>query len=143
MSVKIVYGSGPTTLTFKRGPVNFRPYWDGRVHDNLASSGAARERVVEHLDILIGFDTPHLVIDDDMAAWAAFEAFALAGGGFKFYPSDGLSDYYNCVLEDAKWEPTRNAPKKYAAAVLVRVLQDSQAPAGPDVILRRFHGLSS
>jgi hypothetical protein len=143
MSVKVVYGSGPTTLTFKRGPVNFRPYFDGRVHDNLSTSGAARERVVEHLDLLISFDTPHLVIDDDMAAWGTFMVFALAGGGFKFYPSDGLGDYYNCVLEDPKWEPERNAPKKYGATVTVRVLQDSQAPASPDVILRRFYGLTS
>ena len=143
MSVKIVYGTGPTTLTCKRGPLNFNPYFDGRMHDNLSTSGAARERVTENLDILIFFEMPNLVIDDDMPAWGTFEAFALTGNGFKFYPSDGLPDYYNCVLEDLKWEPKRNAPKKYAATVLVRILQDSQAPISPDVILRRFYGLTS
>ena len=145
MSVKIVYhpSTVDVTLTFVRGPVNFKPYWDARVNNNVSTSGAARERVVENLDILISFETPHLVIDGDMAAWAAFEAWGLAGGGFKFYPSDWLPDYYNCELEDTKWELARNAPKKYAAAVLVRVLQDSQAPSGPDVILRRFYGLTA
>ena len=145
MSVKIVYHplAVDVTLTFVRGPVNFKPYFDGRLHDNLATGGAVRERVVENLDILIGFETPHLIIDGDMAAWGAFESFALLGGGFKFYPCDALSDYYNCVLEDSKWEPVRNAPKKYAAAVVLRVLQDAQAPSGPDVILRRFYGLTS
>jgi hypothetical protein len=123
--------------------LNFRPYWDGRVHDNLATSGAARERVVEALDVLISFEMPHLVVDDDMAAWALFEAFALAGGTFKFYPSDGLGDYYNCVAEDAKWEPARNAPKKYGVVVVVRILADGQAPSGPDVVLRRFYGIAT
>lgn len=145
MSVKIVYhpATVDVTLTFVRGPVNFKPYWDARVHDNLSTSGAARERVVENLDILIGFETPHLIIDGDMAGWGLFVAWGLAGGAFKFYPSDALTDYYNCVLEDSKWEPVRNAPKKYAAAVVVRVLQDGQTPAGPDVVLRRFYGLTT
>jgi hypothetical protein len=42
MSVQIQYtpAGGPlTTLTFKRGPVNFKPYFDGRVHDNLGWKG--------------------------------------------------------------------------------------------------------
>ena len=145
MSVKSVYHplTVDVTLLFARGPVNFKPYWDGRVHDNVSTSGAARERVVENLDIMIGFEMPHLVIDDDMAAWATFENFALLGGGFKFYPCSTLTDYYNCVLEDVKWELVTNAPKKYAATVLVRVLQDSQTPSGPDVVLRRFYGLTT
>lgn len=142
MAVKIVYGSGPTTLTLQRGPVNFRPYFDGRVHDNLSSSGANRERVVENLDILLAFEMPHLVLFDDLAAWAAFESFALLGGSFKFYPWDAFADYYNCVLEDQKWAPTWNAPKKYAAPVVFRILQDSQAPATPEIVLRRFYGVT-
>ena len=38
MSVKIVYHplAVDVTLTFVRGPVNFKPYFDGRLHDNLA-----------------------------------------------------------------------------------------------------------
>jgi hypothetical protein len=145
VSVKIVYhpASADVTLTFKRGPLNFRPYFDGRVHDNLASSGAARERVTEHLDILISFDTPHLVVADDLTAWGSFMAFALPGGQFKLYPCDALPDYYNCVLEDNQWGPTVNGPGKYGATVVVRVLADGQAPSGPDVVLRRFYGMAS
>ena len=144
MACKIVYnpGSGNVTLTFKRGPVNFRPYWDGRVNDNLATSGKVRERVVENLDILISFELPHLVLTDDMSAWDAFAAWALAGGGFAFYPSDSLADYYNCVAEDKGWGPARNAPQKYGVTVVLRILQDSQAPSGPNVVLRRFYGIT-
>jgi hypothetical protein len=148
MSVQIIYnaGSGNVTLTFKRGPLNFKPYWDGRVHDNLATSGAARERVVENLDILISFEMPNMVLSDDLSAWASFEAWALAGGQFTLYPCVTppvtLTDYYNCLLEDVKWMPARNAPAKYGATVLIRILQDSQCPSGPDIVLRRFYGVS-
>ena len=147
MAVQIVYnpGSGNATITFKRGPVNFKPYWDGRVHDNLSTSGKVRERVVENLDILISFEMPNLVLFDDLAAWAGFEAFGLAGGTFQFYPcgvNPTLTDNYNCVLEDAKFAPARNAPAKYGASVVIRILQDAQAPATPEIVLRRFYGVT-
>jgi hypothetical protein len=144
VSPQIIYnpGTGNVTLTFKRGPLNFKPYWDGRVHDNLATSGAARERVVENLDILISFEVPHMVLTDDLSAWASFEAWALAGGQFQFYPCSTLTDYYDCVAEDSKWTPARNAPAKYGAPVVFRILQDSQCPSGPDIVLRRFYGIT-
>jgi hypothetical protein len=125
---KIVYTavSTPITLTFVRGPSDFTPYWDGRVHDNLASSGAARERVTENLDILIEFAMPHLVADDDMPGWASFMGWALLGGSFKFYPNSGMSDYYNCVEESGGMKLKHNAPKKYSAGFTFRVLQDGQ-----------------
>jgi hypothetical protein len=85
----------------------------------------------------------HMVVGDDIEAWGLFEAYALAGGTFKLYPCDTLSDYYNCVAEDTGWNPQRNGPKKYGAAVRVRVLADSQAPASPDIVLRRFYGISN
>jgi hypothetical protein len=143
MSTKITYdaGAGTVTLTFKRGPSNFCVYWDGRYADNLATSGAVRERV-GYRDILLSWDMPHLVLFDDLAGWAAFEAWALDGGQFKFYPSDALTDYYNCVLEDTKFAPVRNAPGKYAAPVVVRILNDGQAPATPEIVLRRFYGVT-
>jgi hypothetical protein len=145
MSVAIVYHPAATdiTLTIARGPVNFTPYFDARVHDNLATSGAQRERVTENVDILISMELPHMQVADDLTAWGAFMAFALPGGQFRIYPNVGLSDYYNCVLEDPGWKPGRNAPGKYGSAVVLRVLQDSHAPSGPDVVLRRFYGLAS
>jgi hypothetical protein len=144
MAVKIVYnpGSGNVTLTFKRGPVDFKPYWDGRVHDNLGTSGAVRERVVENLDILVSWSMPNMILTDDVSGWASFQAFALAGGSFQLWPSDALTDYYNCVLEDSKWQPAWNAPGKYGAVVTARILQDGQAPSGPDIVLRRFYGVT-
>jgi hypothetical protein len=147
MSCQIVYnpGTGNVTLTFLRGPLNFSPYFDGRVNDNLSTNGQVRERVVENLDILISFEMPHMQIQSDMTAWDAFEQFALAGGQFQFYPSGAspaLPDYYDCVAEDKGWKPQRNAPQKYGAKVLLRVLQDGQAPSGPNVILRRFYGIT-
>jgi hypothetical protein len=102
-----------------------------------------RERVVENLDILISFDMTHLIIDDDMPAWMSFMAFALAGGGFQFYPCSALTDYYNCVEELGEWKPKLTAPKKYSASFRFRILQDSQAPSDPGKVLRRFYGLTS
>lgn len=144
MTPQIVYnpGSGNVTLTFAYPPVNFCPYWDGRVHDNLATSGIARERVVENLDILISMEMPHMILQNDLSAWASFTAFALAGGTFQFYPCSTLGDNYNCVAEDKGWKPQRNAPKKYGAKLLLRILQDSQCPSGPDIVLRRFYGVT-
>jgi hypothetical protein len=144
MASKIIYTpvATPITLTIKRGPLNFTPYFEGRVHDNLGTSGAARERVTEHLDILIEWQMPHMVIGDDIEAWASFEAWALVGGGFQFYPSTALGDYYNCVAEDSGWKPQRNGPAKYGATVRIRILNDAQAPADPSVVLRRFYGLT-
>lgn len=136
-------GSGNVTLAFLRGPQNFKPYFNGRVHDNLATSGQYRERVVENLDILVSFEMQHHIIDGDLPGWAAFLAFALAGGQFTFYPNAALTDNYNCVLEDANWEPKVNAPRKYAASFVFRVLQDSNAPPDPGQILRRFYGVTS
>jgi hypothetical protein len=145
MSVKIVYtptGGEETTLTFARGPVDFQVWAQGRVHDNVATDGSARERVTENVDILISWQMPHMLVADDIEVWGAFVGFALPGGGFRFYPSDQLTDYYNCVLEDQGWAPKWNAPRKYGAPVKVRVLNDAHAPADPSVVLRRFHGIA-
>jgi hypothetical protein len=144
MAAKIVYhpAAVDVTLTFVRGPVNFRPYWEMRGNDNLSSSGENRERVVEAKDILISFEMPHLVLNDDLELWGAFASFALDGGQFKFFPNTGMPDYYNCVSDDTQWGPTRNAPRKYGQSVKFRVLNDAQAPSGPHVILRRFYGIA-
>ena len=143
---KIVYtpaGGGATTLQFVWGPVDFDCYWDARLHDNLSTSGLVRERVVENADLLISFQMPHMVVDTAMPAWATFLSFALLGGSFQFFPSAALADNYNCVLEDLGWHPKRNAPKKYASTIILRILQDSQAPSDPGVVLRRFYGVTT
>ena len=142
---KIVYTPVSTAITivFVNGPRNFSPRWDGRVHDNLSTSGGVRERVTENLDILIDFEMQHMVVDADMPAWGSFLGWALLGGTFEFYPNQQLPDYYNCVMEGTGWEPKPNAPKKYASALSFRILQDGQCPAGPDVVLRRLYGATS
>ena len=145
---QIVYtpaGGSQTWLTFNYPPVDFMPYFDARVHDNLSTDGSARERVTENAlgDILISFQTPNLILTVDLQAWAKFMAFALAGGQFTFSPNMTLADSYNCVLEDKDWKPKRNAPAKYAATVVIRVLQNSNAPADPSQVLRRFYGIST
>jgi len=142
VAVKISYGAGPTTFTLLRAPINFTPYWDVRCHDNLSTDGSARERVVENPDILIAFEAPHMVLFDDLQAWALFQQFALLGGSFKVYPWAAFSDYYNCVAEDTGWRPQRNALRKYGTNVVWRILQDGQTPATPEIVLRRFHGVT-
>jgi len=143
---KIVYtpdGGAETTLAFGiRGPQAFEPYFEGRVHDNLATSGAVRERVTEAIDILIPFNMGHLIASDDLPSWGAFMGFALAGGQFQFFPNLNLPDYYNCVIEDTDWKPKWTAPRKYAASFVLRVLNDDRRPSGPDEILRRFYGIA-
>ena len=144
MSCQIVYnpGSGNVSLTFLRGPVNFNPYFDTRRFDNLSTNGQARETVMENNDILIEFEMPYMQLQSDMTAWDAFEQFALAGGQFQFYPYVGFSDYYDCVAEDKGWKPQRKAPQVYGTKVVFRILNDSQCPSGPNVILRRFYGIT-
>jgi hypothetical protein len=146
MSVKIVYTpvATPVTLTFTRGPVEMLAYVDGRAHDNLSTSGAVRERVVENNDILIDLPMPHMVLGSgDLEAWGTFLMWALGGGTFQFWPNATLgTDVYNCVIADNAWNPKWNAPWKYASVVKIRILQDASAPASPVQILRRYYGLT-
>jgi hypothetical protein len=219
LGIKLAYNS--TTFSPAR-VAGLKPHWAGRMHDNLATSGAARERVVEALDILIEFIAGHMIEGSDLVNWAAFMAWALPGNAFRFYPiaaadtvltlsqvassgghsvytyssytgpdprvgmtvtitgfgtagnnvtavltavsggasgtvtvatttqgneihagSGAAAEYYNCVLEDQAWEPTWNAPYKYGTTVIIRVLNDASAPATPEVILRRYYGLTN
>jgi hypothetical protein len=146
MSVQIVYtpaGGAQTWLTFNYAPVNFMPYYDARVHDNLSTDGSTRERVTENRDILISFEMPYMKMAVDLQAWAQFYAYALTGGGFTFCPNTSLTDVYNCVLEDHEWKPARKAPGMYGAPVVIRILQDGVCPADPSVVLRRFYGITT
>lgn len=136
-------GSGLVTLAFVRGPQGFHPNWKPRLHDNLSTSGAARERVVENLDILISFGMGHVIVDQDMPAWDLFLAFILAGGQFNFFPNSNLPDYYHCVEEAGLSEMKYTAPKKYAMSLVFRIINDSQAPANPGTVLRRLYGVTT
>jgi hypothetical protein len=139
---KITYVSGGTqTLTFVRGPQNFACDWTPRVHDNLSTSGAARERVVEGMDLIISFGMANHIVQDDLPGWELFMAFALAGGSFKFFPDSTNAEYYNCCEESGEWNLRLNAPKKYGASYKFRILKDAQTPAGPSTVMRRFYGL--
>lgn len=135
-------GGGPVSIDFQRGPQNFRAFSRARVNDNLATSGL-RERVLEHIDILIAFEMRHLRIDEDLPAWAAFAAWSLGGGQFEFKPDKDLTTYYHCVNDAEGFEPTRTGPGWYTVEFLFRVVPDSLAPAHPAEILRRFYGIAS
>ena len=139
---KITYdaGAGLVTLTFKRGPLNFGAEWVAdRVHDNVSSSGAVRERVVEALDIVISFEMPALLVGDDLPAWRAFMGWAAMGGGFKFYPSAAGVDYYNCVEDTGTWSFKRVARGVMSSTFKFRVLNDAQAPADPGSVMEKFY----
>lgn len=145
MASAIVYnpGSGDVTLTFKRGPLDFRAGWEGVVHDNPPSSGAEFERVTENRTLMISFQMPHMVVADDLESWESLMSFALTGAAFKFYPTASIDYWFNCQLVDQGWSPARTARKKYGAPVKLRVVEDAHTPTGPVAILRRFYGLSS
>ncbi len=139
---KITYdaGAGTVTLNFALGPQNFSPIMRVRAHDNLATSGAVRERVVEATDILLPFGMAHLLVGTTVATWAAFLAWGLSGGEFKFYPDGAQGTYYNCVLEEQEIAFARNAPKKYGTTVTLRVLLDGSAPTDIAAVLTKFYG---
>ena len=141
---KIVYTpvATPITLQFVRGPQGFLPEWAPVAHDNLASSGKARERVVENEGILISFTMPALKVDDDFNGWRAFMAYAIAGGTFKFYPNSAMADWYNCVDELGAMSFTRVALGVYAGTFKFRMLMDAQAAGDPMVVLQRLMGVS-
>ena len=145
MACQIKYtpvGGSLTTLTLVNSPVNFMCSVEGRVNDNLSTSGKVRERVIENLDLMLTWEMPYMQVQGDIEAWAAFTMFALGGGQFAFLPCSMLSDAYNCVAEDTGWQPQYKGPKRYGAKVKVRILQDSSAPGDPSVVLRRFYGVT-
>lgn len=145
---KVVYnpGSGDVTLSFQRGPLDFRAKYVARVHDNVSTAGF-RERVVEALDLIINFGMDHMLESDatDLTAWYTFMGFALAGGQFNFYPNVNIgTEYYHCLCDDQGFEPVRKGPGRYAAAFTFRVVPDSQAPTGgPGQVMKRFYGDAS
>jgi hypothetical protein len=140
---KIVYHplTVDVTVTCVRGPQNFSCGYKTRAWDNVASSGL-RERVFEGNDMLISFGMGHLIADDDLDDWTAFMKWALQGGTFKFYPAAALTDYYNCVSDDTDFSVTAVAPKRYAATFRFRIVPDSQAPADPSAVVKKYLGVS-
>ena len=134
------------TLSFQRGPQDFRCPYSGRVHDNLSTAGW-RERVVEALDTLISFNMSNMSEWDqtDLSAWYTFMAWALGGGQFNFYPNISIAtEYYHCVCENTDFEPVRVGPGYYKTSFKLRVVPDSQAPAGgPGQVMRRFYGVAT
>jgi hypothetical protein len=98
--------------------------------------------VCEAADIVISFTMPGIRVDEDLDDWAAFALFALGGGQFSFYPHSDGADYYHCVADDEAMEPVRVGVGVYAVTFKWRIVPDGQAPAGPDVVLKKFYGVS-
>jgi hypothetical protein len=119
---QIIYnpGTGPVTLVFLYPPRNL-PAYDMRAvrHDNIASSGV-RESILERIDNFLGLDMPWVAIAADVAAWAAFMLFALAGGQFQFFPDASQAAYTNYWLEDTNWRAAYRSPGYYSFKVLFR-----------------------
>jgi len=135
-------GGGAVDLLFARGPNGFRCFYHARVHDNLSTSGAARERVTEGLDMLITFTMPALKVADDYAGWMAFSKFALGGGQFTFCPNvDHAENAYHCLSDDQEFAPARVGPQTYTAAFQWRIVPDGSAPADPGVVMQKFYGV--
>ena len=134
------------TLSFQRGPQDFRCLYSGRVHDNLSTAGY-RERVVEALDVLITFSMGNMSEWDqtDLSAWYTFMDYALGGGQFNFYPNIVIAtEYYHCVADNTDFEPVRKGPGFYSTKFNFRIVPDTQAPAGgPGQVMRRFYGVTT
>lgn len=141
---KVAYtpeGGAPTELQFEEGPQNFECFWETRVNRNLATANVV-EHVFENNDLIITFEMQYLKVDRDLPYWASFMLHALPGNQFKFYPDGDAAEFYNLVSEDEGFVPRRNKFKRYSAAFRWRVVEDAQAPTGPDQVLKRFYGIA-
>lgn len=99
---KIVYGGGPTTLTFDFPPRNI-PY-DVRQtvrHDNVASSGV-RESIFEVTNIFLTVFVEYAKVSN-IAAWDSFIQWAEQGNTFKYYPDNTVNSFTTYLLEDTNW----------------------------------------
>lgn len=140
---KVIYNTGAggdVTLQFAGGPQDFTPRWAWRGARNVATSGLV-ESVEQGRDILIGFAMPAMTLTE-VASWAALMGWMLGGGQADLYPDASLSEHYHVVSEDQGFEPKRVGPGRYAASFAWRIVPDDHAPAGPDVVLKRFYGIA-
>lgn len=134
------FDPGEIQLPFARGPVDFMCAHEGRVHDNVAAGGL-RERVIEHLDMIVTFTLPAMLVGSDFESWGDFAAFALAGGQFVFAPNQAVDYWFRCVSEDRVWAPQRVGLRRYSAAFRWRVVEDEVVPDKPSDVMRAFWGI--
>lgn len=119
---KFVYnpGGGDITLSPTYPPVNKEPVnaLEAVRHDSITTSGiqqSVTERVdqVQHLE----FKT---VPQSDLAAWAAFMKWAVAGGLFYYYPDGTLTGNNGFLLIDTGWSPKRVFFQTYSFNIAMR-----------------------
>lgn len=142
MNAEIQYnpGSGAIGLDVFADRGGLIPMEVTRGNDNLSSSGAVRERVVENTDVILGFTQAILTANGTLETWSTWARWAQQGNSFRFYPVKGGGTYYNVVLEDMGWTLKRIGIGRYTAAVKLRVLQDGQAPANAGSVLHKYWG---
>ncbi|HWE50463.1 MAG TPA: hypothetical protein VG273_11760 [Bryobacteraceae bacterium] len=144
---QIIYGGGPTTLTFKRGTKGFSASDSARRNDNVSTSGL-RESVYEATDLMIGFSLPGLLISDDFTAWENFYSWALQGNSFSFVPNlsvlvASVPWAFNCLVEDKEFSPKYlGGMGRFSLDCKFRVVLDGSAPANAGMIMRAYWGMS-
>lgn len=119
---QIIYdpGTGPTTLAFERQPRRVAAYsYVATRHDNVATSGV-RESVTERVDQFLEFEMEYVALGADVAAWAAFMAYALRGGPFSYYPDSSQPAFTNCWLEDSNWRADYKSAGQYSFSLKFR-----------------------
>lgn len=105
---KIVYGAGPTTLTFTYPPVQKAGTYDLEAtrHDTFTTT-RIRQSILEGVDIKLTLQI-EVVPFSDLAAWAAFMLWAISGNQFKYYPDAALTAFNTYDMEDTTWNPKFN-----------------------------------
>lgn len=114
-------GSGTVTLIPTFPPVQ-KPGADERAavrHDSITISGIKQsitDRVEKYVTLTFNF-----VPLADLAVWAPFIDWAIAGGKFRYFPDqNNLSVFNDYTIEDAGWVPKRVAFSMYAFSLRLR-----------------------
>lgn len=146
-------GGGPVTFNFQDGPKDFIAYDSARRNDNVSTSGL-RESVYEATDLMIAFTMPAILMASGgaYASWKNFYAACLQGIPFQFTPNpavtaaaapwSGGTFWFNCLIEDTKFQPKRVGYYRYSLDCKFRVVLDGQAPANAGMIMEAFLGIS-
>lgn len=121
---QIVYtpagSTASVTLAFVHPPRQVPAYSEKAVrHDNISTAGI-RESVLERIDNFLNFEMPFVSSGADVAAWAAFMAYALTGGAFQYFPDASLTAFTNYTLEDTDWEAAYKSVGLFSFALKFR-----------------------
>ncbi len=94
--------------------------------DSITASGL-KQSVCERIDQVTTVKFPYVALSD-MAAWKAFESYALGGGTFFYRPNIGWSDdtgYLTCAMVSMDWTPKFKSFQAFSLDMKLRLVAES------------------